>query len=73
MKFKPVFERFAYANPNIQMAFAAVNVNDYRDIGRTFSITSVPQFSFFLNGKEHNKMVGASEDGFRTYLNDLDQ
>jgi hypothetical protein len=72
MRFKPIFERFAYANANVNITFCLVNVNDYRDIGRSFAVTSVPQFSFYLNGREHKKQIGASEEGFRAALNDLE-
>ena len=49
-----------------------MNANDYRDIINIFKITKVPQFSFYLNGREHKKYIGANEEDLKAYLADLD-
>jgi thioredoxin-like negative regulator of GroEL len=48
--------------------FCAVNVQQSQDIGGAFQVTSIPQFNFFLNGKEHARFVGADEHKFRQLL-----
>ena len=36
-----------------------------------FGVTSIPQFNFILNGKEHTKFVGANEAKFSEALGQL--
>ena len=38
--------------------FCTVNTQQCRDISAAFKVSSIPQFNFFLNGKENEKFVG---------------
>lgn len=71
MRFKPMFESMANANQNPKIVFCAVNVQQSQDIGGAFQVRSIPQFNFYMNGKEHTKFVGADENKFRTALGEL--
>lgn len=71
MRFKPVFENTAAGNQNPKIVFCAVNVQQSQDIGNAFHVRSIPQFNFYLHGKEHTKFTGAYEDKFRTALGEL--
>jgi len=71
MRFKPVYENTARANQNPKIVFCAVNVQQSRDIGMAFQVQSIPQFNFFIDGKEHTKFVGADENKFRQALGEL--
>jgi thioredoxin-like negative regulator of GroEL len=51
--------------------FCTVNTQQCRDISAAFKVSSIPQFNFFLNGKENEKFVGANEDKFRKALSTL--
>ena len=61
----------AAANQNEKIVFVAVNVQEHQDVGQAFSIRSIPQFNFYLNGKESNKFTGADENKFRQALGEL--
>jgi hypothetical protein len=61
----------AGANQNPKIVFCAVNVQEHRDIGMAFGVSSIPQFNFYLNGKGHTKFVGADENKFRQALGEL--
>jgi thiol-disulfide isomerase/thioredoxin len=52
MKIKPVFESLAKANDNDNLKFAAVNTKQAFDCCQAYKITSIPQFYFYVNGKE---------------------
>lgn len=71
MRFKPIYENMAAGNQNPKIIFCAVNVQQSQDIGNAFHVRSIPQFNFYLNGKEHTKFVGADENKFRQALGDL--
>ena len=73
MRFKPVFENTAKGNKNKHVVFCAVNCESARDVAQAHNIRSIPQLSFFLNGKEHAKFVGADEHKFRQHLSELHQ
>lgn len=68
MRFKPIFESTASANQNTKIVFCAVNVQQSQEIAGAFGISSIPQFNFYLGGKEHTKFVGADENKFRQTL-----
>lgn len=71
MRFKPIFENTAAGNQNPKIVFCAVNVQSSQDIAQAFNIRSIPQFNFYLNGKEQQKFTGADENKFRTALGEL--
>ena len=71
MRFKPVYENTCRANQNPKIVFCAVNVQQSRDIGMAFQVQSIPQFNFFIDGKEHTKFVGADENKFRQAIGEL--
>jgi len=71
MRFKPIFEAAARGNKNKHIVFCAVDCDRARDAAIANNVRSIPQFNFFINGKEHAKFVGADEVKFRTYLGEL--
>ena len=52
MRIKPVFEGYAKSNDNENLKFAAVNTTQARDCCQAFGITSIPQFFFYVAGKQ---------------------
>jgi len=71
MRFKPIFENTAKGNQNKKIVFCAVETDRCQDCAQAFQVRSIPQFNFFLHGKEHTKFVGADEAKFRSALGDL--
>jgi len=66
MRFKPIYEAQAGANKNEKIVFCTVETDQNRDSAAAFSVSSIPQFNFVLNGTEHSKFVGADEGKFST-------
>ena len=71
MRFKPTFEALAKENNNPKIVFCAVETDKARDAAQANNVSSIPQFNFYFNGKEHAKFVGANEATFRKHLSEL--
>jgi thioredoxin 1 len=61
-RIKPRFEAMAKANDNDNLKFAAVNTQNCHDCAKEFSISSIPQFNFYVGGKMVNTFKGAHDD-----------
>lgn len=72
MGFKPKFEAFAKENKNSNIVFCAVETDKARDAAQANNVSSIPQFNFFFNGKEHAKFVGANETLFKKHLSEFE-
>lgn len=54
---KPIFTQLA-AEFKGRCKFAALNVDEVRDLSIAFGVTSVPTFVFYNNGEMHSKETG---------------
>lgn len=68
MRFKPTFEGAAKANTNKNIIFCAVQTDNNREAAIAYSVQSIPQFNFILDGQESTKFVGADPNKFSQAL-----
>lgn len=54
---KPIFTELSQEFEN-RCKFAALNVDEVRDLSIMFGVTSVPTFVFYYNGEMHSKDTG---------------
>jgi thioredoxin 1 len=56
-------------NPSI--TFLKVDIDDVEELANRFSVSSIPCFLFFKNGKEVNRLVGANEAKLEALIKEL--
>ncbi len=68
---KPIFAELAKEFDG-RCKFAALNVDEVRDISIMFGVTSVPTFVFYFNGEMHSKDTGyMSKEALKSRIEDF--
>ena len=68
---KPIFTELAQEFES-KCKFAALNVDEVRDLSIMFGVTSVPTFIFYNNGEMHSKDTGyMSKEALRSRIEEF--
>jgi hypothetical protein len=76
LNFKPKFESKSLQNENKDVVFCSVDIDKNQDIANKYSVTNIPQFSFFVCGTESPnlpKIVGGDEERFNLMVSELNR
>jgi thioredoxin-like negative regulator of GroEL len=56
VEFKPIYEKIARACQSEMMTFVSVNTDEATEIAKKYKVSSLPQFVFFYQRKEYNRV-----------------